>query len=296
MENNKSLIRVLHASPCTPPVDVYADGNLIVENLAYKDITDYLPVEPGMYNIQVFPTGVKKKPVIDVEFEILPDTVFTLTAIGVLPDVSLLPIASEYQHIEPSRAIVRFAHLVPDAPNVDIGLLESDAILFSDVAFTEVTDYIAVDSGVYDFEVRPASSDVILLNVYDILFEPGKAYTLYAVGLLEDEPPLQAIYFEDFIPWLGRHSEDNEAKDESEVSNEDIDEERDDEENIETVIEENIVEPKEEPIELPRQEDISDESEEIVNVEEPQVTEIVDENTIPINNKVNSVKINFIYR
>ena len=33
-----SLIRVLHAAPNAPAVDIYANGNLVVKNLSYKEL------------------------------------------------------------------------------------------------------------------------------------------------------------------------------------------------------------------------------------------------------------------
>ena len=49
--NCNSYVQVLHVSPDAPPVDIYANGNMIVQNLAYKDLTGYLAVPPGEYNI-----------------------------------------------------------------------------------------------------------------------------------------------------------------------------------------------------------------------------------------------------
>ena len=56
-QDENAMVRVLHGAGDAPAVDIYADGGLIRENLAYSNITDYLTVPGGEYLIQVVPTG-----------------------------------------------------------------------------------------------------------------------------------------------------------------------------------------------------------------------------------------------
>ena len=51
-EPTTSYIRVFHASPNSPAVDIYANDNLIVEALEYKDASAYIPLPPANYNIK----------------------------------------------------------------------------------------------------------------------------------------------------------------------------------------------------------------------------------------------------
>ena len=50
-------IRVLHASPDAPAVDVYVDGAKAITDLAFGSITDYTPVTAGNHAIKVCATG-----------------------------------------------------------------------------------------------------------------------------------------------------------------------------------------------------------------------------------------------
>ena len=45
-------VRVLHASPDAPAVDVYADGAAVLTNVAYGVISGYLEVPAGDHHIQ----------------------------------------------------------------------------------------------------------------------------------------------------------------------------------------------------------------------------------------------------
>ena len=190
----KSYIRVLHASPDAPAVDIYANDNLLIKNLGYKQLSKYLPVTPGNYRIQVYPTGQRTKPVLDTKVTAPPNSAYTIAAIGKLADLSLLPIPEMYMPPMPmgDQAYVRFTHLSPNAPAVDITLPDGNK-LFDDVSYKETTDYIAVSPDTYTLQVRPAGSDQVVLTVPGVMLMPGMIYTVSAVGLVGETPPLEAI-------------------------------------------------------------------------------------------------------
>ncbi|MGR6835947.1 DUF4397 domain-containing protein [Syntrophomonas erecta] len=198
-----SFIRFLHASPGTPAVDIYSNGELIFSNLDYKEMSDYLVVGPDTYRIQVFPAGEEgdSSPVLDTELVVSASVRLTVPIIGTLPDISLLPLLERFEGLTPNDSIVRFAHLSPNTPQVDVTLPDGTK-WFSDVAYTQVTDYRLIISGVYDLQIRPACEEERILTADTFTFGKGNSYTVYAVGLLEEEPALEMIYYEDQIPFL----------------------------------------------------------------------------------------------
>lgn len=187
-----SYLRILHASPDAPAVDVYANNNLLARNLTYRNFTDYLQVAPGTYNVQVFPAGTRQNPVIDANLDIPANSIFTVAAVGRLADISLLPIRTPKVTVPAGKVNVRFAHLSPDAPKVDV-TLPNGTVLFSNVGFQEVTDYIAINPGTYTLQVRLAGTDQVVLTVPNQTLGAGKNFTVYAIGLAAGNPPLQAL-------------------------------------------------------------------------------------------------------
>ena len=187
-----SYIRVLHASPNAPAVDVYANSMLIAANLAYRDFTPYLKIRPGNYNVKVFPAGQKTNPVIDTNISVPPNSIFTVAAIGLLPNLSLLPILEPRMQIPPGKLFIRFAHLSPDAPAIDITLPDGTP-LFRDVSYKEVTNYIPVNPGTYTLQARIAGTGDIVLQVPNITLYSNRFYTVYAIGLAEGTPGLQVL-------------------------------------------------------------------------------------------------------
>lgn len=49
-----AMVRVLHASPDAPAVDVYADGAVVLSGVAFGTISSYMEVPAGNHQIQVF--------------------------------------------------------------------------------------------------------------------------------------------------------------------------------------------------------------------------------------------------
>ena len=52
-DNNSFALKVMHGVTDAPAVDIYADGNLLVENLAYGEFQGYLQVPVGDYTLDI---------------------------------------------------------------------------------------------------------------------------------------------------------------------------------------------------------------------------------------------------
>ena len=55
-----SYVRVFHASPDAPPVDIYVNEGLAFKNLSFKEFSEYVQLPMGEYKIEVFPAGQKE--------------------------------------------------------------------------------------------------------------------------------------------------------------------------------------------------------------------------------------------
>jgi hypothetical protein len=187
----------LHASSDAPSVDIYANGNKIAQNLAYKDMTDYLAIPAGNYQIEVFPVGQTSDPVIFTNLSIPAGTIYTIAATGLLANLALYPIPEEYSPPANGRnSYVRFIHLSPDAPPVDV-FLPNGSRIFGDVEYEEFTAYTRLNPGEYTLQVRPVGMDQAVLTVPNVKLSPGEIYSIYAVGLVGDEPSLEALLVSD---------------------------------------------------------------------------------------------------
>lgn len=193
---NRGYVRVFHAVPDAPNVDVYADGNLFVSNLPYSDYSNYLSVPEGNYEIAVYPAGSKNNPVLRNMLSVSRNSMQTVAAVGTLDTIGLLAVPDATMRSNPSKSTIRFMHLSPNAPAVDITLPDG-SVLFSNVSFRQLTPYIEVPPGIYTLQARLAGTQTVALSVPNVKLDSNKIYTVYAIGLVGEEPELEALLVPD---------------------------------------------------------------------------------------------------
>jgi hypothetical protein len=120
------------------------------------------------------------------------DTETTVVAINTLDSIEPLVLEDDNSAPSAGTAKVRFVHASPDAPTVDITLTDGTT-LFDSVAFKEVGDYIEAPAGTLDLQVRDETGTAIVLTLEIVTLEDGMVYTVYAIGLLNGEPALDAL-------------------------------------------------------------------------------------------------------
>ncbi len=183
--DGKAMVRVVHASPDAPAVDVWVNGAVAFSNAPFKGITAYAALDPGSYNVQVSPTGATTPIVIDATLDLAADTDYTVVAVGQLASIEPLVLVDNNSTPAAGKAHVRFVHASPDAPAVDIAV-KNGPVLFSNVPFKGVGDYLPVDAGTYDLEVRLAGTDTVALEVPGVALSDQTVYTIFAMGLAGD--------------------------------------------------------------------------------------------------------------
>ncbi|MGD6815869.1 DUF4397 domain-containing protein [Metabacillus sp. 84] len=186
-----TMIRVLHASPDAPAVDVYVNRRLVLSNVSYRQISDYMQVPGGQYRIDIFPAGNQTSAVLSENILLMPGITYTLAATGPLAKLKLFPIVDR-PFVSAGETKVKFVHLSPDAPAVDVAVKNGD-VLFPNVSFMTSTKYQSVPAGKVDLEVRIAGTDTVALDVPKVQFKADTAYTIFALGFANGNPPLEAL-------------------------------------------------------------------------------------------------------
>ena len=201
--DTETEVRVVHAVPDAPAVDVYVDGELVFEDVEFGNESDYESVPTGTQNVTVTPANDSETVVFEEEVDIENQT--TVAVGGELADdgedVRALALADDADPAE-NESAVRLAHLAPDAPAVDVTVNETGDVLFDDVEFGNATEYETVPAGEYTLEVRNATEDDDgeVVETVTVTVENGTAYTAVATGYLDtddapaDEPFTVEIY------------------------------------------------------------------------------------------------------
>jgi hypothetical protein len=194
----KAKVKVVHASPDAPAVDVAVKGGpVLVSNLAFGNASQTLTVDAATYDLEVRAAGTSTVALALNGTKLDAGKVYTVFAADRLAKITAVATAVDgVQVTTPPPAPnsrVRVAHLSPDAPNVDVYVNSTKTL--SNVPFKAVSDYLSVPAGEYRFEVRPAGAAASSPAVIDAkaTLESGKDYTVAAINLLASIKPLVLV-------------------------------------------------------------------------------------------------------
>ncbi|MGN1387060.1 MAG: DUF4397 domain-containing protein [Bacillus sp. (in: firmicutes)] len=184
-------IRILHAVPDGPNVDVLINGTRVLKDFPYKKVTDYLSVPEGKYQVDVYPTGNHVSSLISRKINVESGKSYTVAAAGSGNKLSLQTYEDHF-NVPTGLTNVRFVHLAPDAGPVDVGA-KNGSNLFTNVTFRKGTDYLSVQPASADLEVKKAGTNDAVLSLPNVNLLPSTPYTIYALGLTNDEPALEGL-------------------------------------------------------------------------------------------------------
>ncbi|MDZ4845563.1 MAG: DUF4397 domain-containing protein [Chitinophagales bacterium] len=181
--NAHANVLVTHASPNAPGVDLLVDDVKVNSAaLTFPNNTGYLMVDAGTRNIKVNVAGTSTT-VIEADLDLMQDANYSVFAVDSVSKISALVIADDLAAPASGKAHVRFIHLSPNAPAVDIAV-DGGSVVFGDYSFKEYTAFTPLDAGSYDLEVRVAGTATVALDLDPITLEAGKIYTVFAKGFL----------------------------------------------------------------------------------------------------------------
>ncbi|HUF52884.1 MAG TPA: DUF4397 domain-containing protein [Dehalococcoidia bacterium] len=192
-QSSEARIRVLHASPDAPAVDIYLDGAEAISDLDFDDITDYVAVPAGDHNVQIFPASAdgSGEPVIQADVTLTASTDYTIAAVGALADIEPLVLVDNNAAPAAGQAHLRVVHASPDAPAVDV-FAEGAGVVVPGAEFKDTSGYLPLGAGTYNLEVRAAGTETVAIDLPGVTLEAGNVYTAFAVGFLESSPAIGA--------------------------------------------------------------------------------------------------------
>jgi hypothetical protein len=187
-QNAPANVRVIHASPDTLAVDVVVNNNFsnpLVQDLAFPNVTAFVSVLPGEYNIKV--TGANNPGVIPIDFDttLAEGTANSVYALGPLATLQPLVLEDDLRSIA-TEAKVRLVHASPTAgavdiyitaPNTDINTVDPNVV---NLEFANATDYLSLIGGNYTVTITPTGSKTPAIGPTPINLVNGGVYTAAA--------------------------------------------------------------------------------------------------------------------
>ena len=178
----QSQVMAVHASPDAPGVDLLVDGAVAGTNLMYPSNTSYLGIASGTHNVKVNVTGTSTT-VINADVSLTAGTHYSVFACDSVSKISALVLTDDLTTPAAGKAHVRFVHLSPNVPAVDVAVT-GGPILFANEEFKGHSAFTPVTAGTYDLEVRVAGTSTVVLPLPGITLTAGKIYTVFAKGFV----------------------------------------------------------------------------------------------------------------
>lgn len=159
-DSGPAQLRVMHASPDAPEVDVLAGNTRVASGLDYGEATAQIELDAGVVTLAVqglLPGGTTATVIGPVDVDLEKDTLYTVLAVGDVANIEPLVITQPRQRVPQDSTRVRVVHAAPDAPAVDVYLTGPDANLMASApvgsfAFKEAIGPVVVSAG--DYRVR----------------------------------------------------------------------------------------------------------------------------------------------
>ena len=184
-----AYVGLYHASPDAPPLDIIMEqGRINYYPLRYAEYTNYLNFYAGERTMRVSPVNASNV-VVDTTFTFETEAAYSIFYVNEYTNIQALLVEDEEVSLSLAEAAVRFVHLSPDSPEVDLNRSIGDdtTVLAEGSAYLDATPFTIVDSGVQSFQVNLTESGEEVLSIPDVDLRSGGVYTIVARGF--SSPP-----------------------------------------------------------------------------------------------------------
>jgi hypothetical protein len=201
-------LRVIHASPDAPAVDVVINDNFgapVLEDVPFPAFSDYLTVPGGTYNVKVTPANNAGVIVIDANVTLDAGKRYSVYATGLLGAIAPYVLVDDNRPVV-TAAKVRIVHAAPSAGAVDVYVTAPGAsIATAAPALTNVpvraeSGYLSLAAGSYDVTVTPTGTKTAAIGPATITVANGGVYTAAARDAPGGSAPFGLRLLDDFVP------------------------------------------------------------------------------------------------
>ena len=199
-----AMVRVLHASPDAPAVDVYVNGGKVgapLANLVFGDLSAYVALPAGTYDLKVCAAAdASVCPIVANGVVLTAGTHYTIAATNVLASIEAQIITDAPAPVA-DKTQVRVVHFSADTPAVDVLTQDGSAKVVDNLAYPNATGYLTLDAGSYDLKVcAHADNTVCPLDPAALALEAGHSYSVFAIGSLAGSTLTAAVGVDSILP------------------------------------------------------------------------------------------------
>lgn len=176
-------VRIIHASPDMPPVDVFVDNEPVLRNVAFAAISEYQNLPAGSHTIAVAPAGQGIGAAAASErLDFQAGTTYSVAAV-LLNNRNFVQFTDDLSAPPEGKARVRVLHFSPDAPGADVEVVNGPTLV-QNVAFGTASAYLTVDAAAYDLRLVTAGNNTVIVQLPNTTLSAGTIYDVMAIGRL----------------------------------------------------------------------------------------------------------------
>lgn len=205
-QSGGARVRIVHASPDAPAVDIYVNGGKVLENLPFREYSEYLSLPAGTYTVEIKVTGTDTT-VKQLSVPVQADKDYTAIAVGYAggnqPGFDVMLLEDDNSAPADGRVKIRVAHTAPGAPAVDVyvttpfeTLMGKEPVL-TNVPFKAASGYLSVPIGMYQARVAVAGTKTIAIDSHRLVTWGGMIRTVIAVDNKGGGAPFDLILLPD---------------------------------------------------------------------------------------------------
>jgi hypothetical protein len=177
-----AFVSIYNASPDAPALDIVVDGRQINSNpFDYADNSGYQRFFTGERNLQFSPFDADNV-VIDSTITFEDQKVYSVFVVNEYENAELLILNDNSDAPASGKSKIRFINLSPDAGSVALNVEGQTGALIPGKAFKQSSDFIEVDSKLYDFKIASEGGGDIVLQLPDTNLQSGGFYTIIVRG------------------------------------------------------------------------------------------------------------------
>lgn len=192
----EAQIRVVHAVPGGPAVDVYAGDQSAFSNVEFKSVTEYRPLGANLPEFKLLQTGAAPTttPMAENREVLIDGRFYTLIAIPESDGEGVDIMALKDDHDgDANKARIRIVNAARGLDDLDIRIQGRDDDLFDDVDFSTEAGYKEVDPGTVTLLVTAEDSRKELLRITDVNLQAGKSMTIVLTHPSANSSRIEAI-------------------------------------------------------------------------------------------------------
>jgi len=185
LDNLLAEFKVLNASSVSSPLNVLVEGNIVLSNIPFAGISNYVTTTAGSHNFSVQATATPGANLLTLVATLASATDTSIAISG--PAGALVALVLTDNNLPPAagRARVRFANVSPGLGALDVYVNFSKQI--SGLANNSGSSYIEVTADAtigtaYEFDFNLAGTTTPVLKMPSVAIIAGHTYTIYVVG------------------------------------------------------------------------------------------------------------------